>query len=44
MLLFTIVASLASGMLFGIVPALSASGAALTDTLKEGGRTGTAAR
>ena len=43
-LLFTIVASLASGMLFGIIPALSASGAALTDTLKEGGRTGTGRR
>ena len=43
-LLFTIVASLASGMLFGIIPALSASGAALTDALKEGGRTGTGRR
>ena len=43
-LLFTLAASLASGLVFGVVPALTASGARLTDSLKEGGRTGSASR
>jgi putative ABC transport system permease protein len=43
-LLFACGIALASGLLFGVIPALSAAGVALTDALKEGGRTGTAAR
>ncbi len=43
-LAFTIVASMVSGIFFGLVPALSASGSALTDALKDGGRGGSAAR
>ena len=43
-LLFTLAASFVCGLLFGIVPALTASGASLTDALKEGGRSGSAAR
>jgi putative ABC transport system permease protein len=42
-LTFTVAASLVSGTLFGIVPALTASGERLTDALKEGGRSGSAA-
>ncbi|HSA57536.1 MAG TPA: ABC transporter permease [Gemmatimonadaceae bacterium] len=37
-LLFTFVVAIATGLLFGLVPALRASRANLQDTLKEGGR------
>ena len=43
-LAFTVAASLMSGVFFGIIPALTASGSTLTDGLREGGRTGSAAR
>jgi putative ABC transport system permease protein len=43
-LLFACAIAVGSGLLFGIVPALSASGNTLTEALKEGGRTGTGAR
>jgi putative ABC transport system permease protein len=43
-LLFTLGASLVCGLVFGVVPALTAAGASLTDSLKEGGRSGSASR
>ena len=43
-LLFTLAVALVSGVAFGLLPAFTASGTALTDSLKEGGRTGTAGR
>ena len=43
-LLFTVVASLSCGLVFGVVPALTASGTSLTNSLKEGGRSGSGAR
>jgi putative ABC transport system permease protein len=43
-LMFTIAACVLSGLFFGLVPALTASGAILSESLKEGGRTGSAAR
>jgi putative ABC transport system permease protein len=41
---FTVVAAAVCGLMFGVLPALSAAGVSLTDTLKEGGRAGTASR
>ena len=41
---FTVAASLLSAVVFGIVPAVMGSGAHLSPSLKEGGRTGSAAR
>jgi putative ABC transport system permease protein len=43
-LAFTMGATLLSGILFGLIPAFTASGASLNESLKEGGRTGSAAR
>ncbi len=43
-LAFTLAASVLSGLMFGIIPALTAAGARLNESLKEGGRTGSAAR
>jgi len=43
-LLFACVIALASGVLFGVIPAFAAAGTSLTESLKEGGRTGTASR
>ena len=43
-LLFTIGTALLSALVFGIAPALSSASARLTDTLKDGGRSGSAAR
>jgi putative ABC transport system permease protein len=42
-LTFAFLIALASGILFGIVPAFTAAGGTLTTALKEGGRTGTGA-
>jgi len=43
-LFFACAVALASGLLFGVVPAFAAAGTSLTDALKEGGRTGSANR
>ena len=43
-LLFACGTAIGSGVLFGIIPALTAAGITLTDALREGGRTGTATR
>jgi putative ABC transport system permease protein len=43
-LLFACVVALASGLLFGVIPAVAGAGTSLTESLKEGGRTGTASR
>jgi putative ABC transport system permease protein len=43
-LLFTAGAALVSALLFGIAPALTSAGARLTESLKDGGRSGSAAR
>jgi putative ABC transport system permease protein len=43
-LLFTLATALVSAFIFGIAPALTSAGARLTDTLKDGGRSGSAAR
>ena len=43
-LAFTALATIVSGVFFGLVPALSASRSDLHESLKEGGRTGSAAR
>jgi putative ABC transport system permease protein len=43
-LLFTMAVALVSAFIFGIAPALTSAGARLTDTLKDGGRSGSAAR
>ncbi|HEX7122416.1 MAG TPA: ABC transporter permease [Gemmatimonadaceae bacterium] len=43
-MLFTFVVAIGTGIIFGLVPALRASRTNLQDTLKEGGRTGSADR
>jgi putative ABC transport system permease protein len=43
-LLFTAAAALVSGIVFGLIPAFTAAGRRLNESLKEGGRTGSAAR
>jgi putative ABC transport system permease protein len=39
---FTLIVSIASSVMFGLVPALTAAGGSLTNALKEGGRSGSA--
>jgi putative ABC transport system permease protein len=43
-LLFTVATALFSAVMFGIAPALTSAGPKLTDTLKDGGRSGSAGR
>ena len=43
-LAFTAAAALCSGMIFGLVPAFTAAGRRLSESLKEGGRTGSGVR
>jgi putative ABC transport system permease protein len=43
-LAFTFGASVLCGLVFGAIPALTAAGASLTDSLKDGGRSGSATR
>ena len=43
-LLFTALAAIAAGIIFGLVPAITGAGSKLNESLKEGGRTGSGAR